>query len=50
MMKMAEVLFYAGIVLMGIAAASAIVAVVVFILSKKRLNTKLEAEFGERRR
>ena len=43
------ILLYGGIALMAAAAVLGIVSLVVLHISKKRLNARLEAEFGERR-
>jgi hypothetical protein len=44
---MPELLFYGGIALMAVSAAAAVIAVVVFRVTKKRLNARLEAEYGK---
>ena len=43
------ILLYGGIALMAAAAVLGIVSLVVLRISKKRLNVRLEAEFGGKR-
>lgn len=43
------ILLYGGIALMAAAAVLGIVSLVVLRISKKRLNARLEAEFGGKR-
>lgn len=43
------ILLYGGIALMAAAAVLGIVSLVVLCISKKRLNARLEAEFGGKR-
>lgn len=43
------ILLYGGIALMAAAAVLGIVSLVVLHISKKRLNSRLEAEFGGKR-
>lgn len=45
-----EWLFYGGIALMAAAAVLCVFAVVIFMISGRRLRKKLEQEFGTRRR
>ena len=44
-----ELLFYAGTVLAGAAVVAAVVAAVAFHLSGKRLQARLEQEYGKKR-
>ncbi|MCI9331538.1 MAG: hypothetical protein HFG05_05110 [Oscillibacter sp.] len=44
---MPELLFYSGLVLMGMSAAAAVAAAVIFRVSGKRLKARLEAEYGK---
>jgi len=46
---MESLLFYGGIVLMGGAAVGAVVSAIVLRICGKRLNAKLDAEFGKKR-
>lgn len=46
---MANAMFVAGITLIGVAAAGALIAGVIFTLSGKRLRARLEREFGKKR-
>lgn len=45
-----EVVFYAGIALMAAAAISAIVSALILGTAKKKLNKRLDAEYGCRKR
>ncbi len=45
-----ELLFYGGIVIMAAAALGGVVALFVLRLSGKRLNARLEKEYGKKRR
>ena len=49
-LSLSELLFFGGIVFMGISVISGLVASICFHIAKKRLNSKLEVEFGKRRR
>nr|WP_302664921.1 hypothetical protein [uncultured Agathobaculum sp.] len=44
-----EGLFYIGLILMGIAVVGAIVSIVIFTVSGKRLKAKLEEEYGRKK-
>ena len=46
----AEMVYYIGIAICGVAAACAVAAAVMLRLSKTRLNNKLDAEYGKRKR
>ena len=46
---MTELLFWGGIALMAGAAAASVGAVAVLHVSKKRLDARLEAEYGKKR-
>ena len=48
-MTSGELLLYGGAALMVIAAVGALVAVVLFAVSKKRLQARLNEEFGKKR-
>lgn len=43
---MGEMLFYGGIALMGVSAASGVIAIIVFKLRSIRLNARLDGEYG----
>lgn len=43
-------MFYGGIVLMGAAAAGAVIAAILLRVSGKRLKKQLEDEYGKKRR
>ncbi len=45
-----ELLFYGGIVVMGMTAILTVVCTVIFIISGKRLKKILEREYGKPRR
>jgi len=44
-----DFIFNSGLIICGIAAISAIIAVIILRLSKIRLNKKFDAEYGKRR-
>lgn len=44
-----DLLFYSGIAIMAISAVGATVAIILFSLSKKRLQAQLEQEYGKKR-
>lgn len=44
-----EMLFYGGVALMALAAAASVIALVVFSVSSRRLQKKLEEEYGKRK-
>lgn len=46
---MAQILFYAGAVLMSAAAVGAVIALALLRRSGKRLQAQLEAEYGKKR-
>lgn len=46
---MPELLLYGGIVLMAVSAIAAVVAVVVLRIARKRLDARLEVEYGKKR-
>ncbi len=48
-MLYSELLYYGGLLLLGIASVGAIVAVLYFHRAKKRLQAQLLLEYGERR-
>jgi len=45
-----EMLYYGGIAAMAVAGLAAVAAIVLFIVSGKRLRSKLRAEYGEKKR
>jgi len=45
----AELIFNIGIIICGVAVASAIIATIILRISKVRLNKQLDAEYGKRR-
>ncbi len=47
---MTEIMFYTGIALMSAAALGAAVSFILLRLSGKRLQARLEAEYGKKRR
>lgn len=44
-----EMLFYSGVALMALAAAAAVIALAVFSISGRRLQKRLEEEFGKQK-
>ena len=46
---MSELLIYGGIAVAGLSVLVALVFIVVMWVSKRRLNAKLDAEYGKRR-
>lgn len=46
---MTEIVFYAGIALMSAAALGAVVSFIILRFSGKRLQARLEAEYGKKR-
>lgn len=46
---MPEVLFYSGVALMGLAVVAAVIALAAFFASGRRLQKKLEEEYGKRK-
>lgn len=47
-MEQYQMLFYAGTALMGCAGAAAVIAVVVFAVTGRRLKARLDEEYGPR--
>ena len=47
---LSEWLFYGGILIMAIAAILAVIAAIVLAVSRKRLQERMDAEYGKRRR
>ena len=47
-MSMYELMLYIGIAVAGISVAAGITAFVVLLVSKRRLNAKLDEEYGTR--
>ena len=45
-----ELLYYGGLLILGVAAIIAIISIIVLRVSKIRLDKKLDIEFGKRRR
>ncbi len=48
--SLSEVLFYGGVVVMGVAVLAGIAAAIFLHVAQKRLNRRLEKEFGKRHR
>ena len=46
---MSEMLFTGGLIIAGISVAAGVVFAVILLISKHRLNTKLDAEYGKRK-
>ena len=45
---MPDLLLYAGIILMGASIAAGVVIAAVLLVSKRKLNTRLDAEYGKK--
>ena len=45
-----DLIFKAGLIICGAAAAAAVISVIVLSAAKKRLDRRLDAEYGKRRR
>lgn len=50
MLVSGKLLFYSGVAIMATAVIGALVAIVILTLSRKRLQARLDEEFGKKRR